>query len=439
MKQYPRMQEFGKLTEELRLYAQLKTEYGAVGVAGILADAGKALQSSLTRLKRLPADRELARQEPNDLAGIRALRPKGPRRLWRAFDGRAYADRLEGALLGRMAGCTLGAPVEGWPIGGMKALAEENGDAFPPTDYWRRVPNPKSKRYGMSSREEYTRGKLAGVPVDDDIIYTLLGLLIVEDHGPGFTVDDVGKAWLKYLPLACTAEKVALENLKKGLPASRAGSRNNPFCEWIGADIRADPWGYMAPGWPEQAAEMAYRDAFISHRRQGIYGEMFFAAAIAAAFDCDDPVDALRIGLTEIPRQCTLAKAVRWALRIAPEIKDYAQARAAVDAAYNGMHNVHTINNACLTVWGITIGGRDFSRVIGETVAMGLDNDCTAATAGSIVGAVVGKKGVPAKWHKNFNNTIHSYLIARKRFLIDGVLKRFSKQARMVHGISDKP
>ena len=33
----------------------------------------------------------------------------------------------------------------------------------------------------------------------------------------------------------------------------------------------------------ERAAAMAYRDAYLSHRRQWIYGEMFFAAAVAAA------------------------------------------------------------------------------------------------------------------------------------------------------------
>ena len=163
-----------------------------------------------------------------------------------------YPDRLEGALLGRMAGCTLGAPVEGWPIDKMQALAEENGNAFPPEDYWSWVPEPKSKRYQMSRREEYTRSGLAGVPVDDDVAYTLLGLLIIEEFGPDFTTDDVGRAWLKYLPYACTAEQVALNNLSKGIPPKQAGSKNNPYCELIGADIRADPWGYMAPGWPEK-------------------------------------------------------------------------------------------------------------------------------------------------------------------------------------------
>jgi ADP-ribosylglycohydrolase len=355
--------------------------------------------------------------------------------MWSSFQAAAYADRIEGALLGRMAGCTLGAPVEGWSIWQMETLAKENNEPFPPADYWTSVPNGLHLRYEMSARRDYTREAMNGVPVDDDIAYTLLGLLVLEDYGPRFTVAQNGDAWRKYLPYACTAERVALENLKAGVPAEKAAERNNPYCEWIGADIRSDPWGYMAPGWPEMAADMAYRDAYLSHRRQGIYGEMFFSAAIAAAFAVDDPVEALRIGLTEIPADCTLAHAVRWALRTAPEVRDYRQARDAVDRRFKGMHKVHTVNNACLTVFGIAIGGRDFTRVIGETVAMGRDNDCTAATAGSIVGAVVGKRGIPPHWYKRFHNTVHSYLIGRRKFTIAGLVGRFTVQARRTHGL----
>ena len=115
---------------------------------------------------------------------------------------------------------------------------------------------------------------------------------------------------------------------------------------------------------------------------------------------------ALEIGLTEIPRRCALAREIRWALKRAPRIRDYRQARAAVDQRYKGMHVVHTINNACLTIWGLTIGGRDVPRVIGETVAMGMDNDCTAATAGSIFGAAYGIKAIPGRWTRPFNNKI---------------------------------
>jgi ADP-ribosylglycohydrolase len=399
----------------------------------LLTGTERILKSVLIRMRQLPVDRALAQREPNDLRAIRQLRPSGPRRLWSRFDSGTYRDRMEGALLGRMAGCTLGAPVEGWSIPNMQNLAREKGDKFPPTDYWNYVNDPTSKRYDTSPIEAYTRSKMNGVPVDDDIVYTLLGLLVVEEFGPAFTVEQNGAAWMKYLPMACTAEKVALDNLKAGIPARKAGEKNNPYCEWIGADIRADPWGYMAPGWPEKAAEMAWRDAYMSHRRNGIYGAMFFAAAISAAFTVNDPVEALKIGLTEIPLDCALAKAVRWAFRQAPRIRNYRQAREAVDRHFAGMYNFHTINNACLTIWGITIGGTNFTKVIGETVAMGLDNDCTAATAGSIVGAVVGKKRIPKHWYKSFNNTVWSYLIGKPKFRIDDLARRFEKQAEKTH------
>ena len=430
---YHRMPDLSRLAGELELFARLESEYGARGVVPILEKAEKALRVAIAQARGLPADPRQSAEEPNDLPGIRAKRPAGPRRLWKSFDPRRYADKVHGALLGRMAGNILGAPVELWPVERMAALARENGEAFPPTDYWSFVPDPSELRYGISRRDAYTRGGMNGVPVDDDIGYTLLGLLILEEHGPSFTVGDVGKAWLKYLPLAFTAEEVALRNLKAGVPAAKAAEKDNPYCEWIGADIRADPWGYAAPGWPERAAELAWRDATISHRRQGIYGEMLFAAAISAAFAVDDPVEAIQAGLTEIPRSCALSRAVRWALQAAPSIHDWRDARAAVDARFPGMNPVHTVNNACLTVFGITIGGADLGEVIGQTVAMGLDNDCTAATAGSITGAVLGRRGIPVKWHCHFNDTVHSYLIGKKRFTISGLVRRFAVQAARVH------
>jgi len=229
--------------------------------------------------------------------------------------------------------------------------------------------------------------------------------------------------------MACTAEHVALENLRKGIPAEKAGETDNPYAAWIGADIRSDPWGYLAPGLPEKAAEMAYRDAYLSHRRTGIYGEMFFSAVIAAAFMVDDPVKALEMGLAEIPAECALAQTVRWALEMAPSVTDYRKARALVDERFASMSIVHTLNNACLTIWGLTIGGTDITRVIGETVAMGLDNDCTAATAGSIAGAIAGREGVPPHWTARFNNSVHTYINGHQRLAIDAVIDRFTAMA----------
>lgn len=423
----------GDLGWQFRVFAELKHEQGAKGVDRAFERACNDVQRALNKLKKMPVDRRLEKREPSDLPTILKLRPRSTKRkLWERFDPKAYADRLEGSLMARAAGCTLGAIVEIFPVQRMADLAKHMKVDFPPTDYWPKAANPFNKRYGMSYGYEYTRGQMDGIPVDDDLVYTQLGLLIMEEYGPKFTTADVGKAWLKYLQFACTAEEIALRNLKAGVPAAKVALKDNPYLEWIGADIRSDPWAYMAPAWPEMAAKFAYRDAYISHRRNGIYGEMFFSAAEAAAFAVDDPIEAIEIGLGEIPKACRLAADVKWALRVGPKIKNYKAGRAAVDKRFAGMNAVHTNNNACLTIFGLFIGGLDVTKVIGHTVAMGMDNDCTAATAGSIVGAIVGKRGVPRHWTRQFNNKMHTFLIGQPTFAIDDVLERFAAQAQRV-------
>jgi len=315
----------------------------------------------------------------------------------------------------------------------MEKLAREASTPFPPTDYWTKIKDPYNERCYRFIREDYTRQKMTAALPDDDITYTLLGLFIAEEYGLDFTTVDVGKAWVKYLPMACTAEEVALNNLKNGIPAETAAEVDNPYYQWIGADIRSDPWGYIAPGYPELAAEMAWRDAYLSHRRNGIYGEMFFSAVISAAFTVDSPMEAVRVGLSEIPAECELAKAVKWTIAEAKNIHDYKSARAAVDKKFAGMSHIHTINNACLTIFGLSIGGTDMTKVISETVAMGMDNDCTAATAGSIVGAVIGKSRVPEYWYKPFNNRVATYLNGNPEFKITDVVQRFITLATKIY------
>lgn len=424
------IEEFRKLTEQTELWMRDRLDREAPGARekaeALLAELARRLEE----LRELPDAPERLRREPSALAEIRALRPAADRAPC-PLDPERLESRMAGALNGRLAGCTLGAIVEMNSIGDMEAHAEYDRMSFPPEDYWRTAGQPSwQRRYLTGIPQDYTRSRMCGVPVDDDIAYTQLGLLILEECGRGFTTADVGRMWLKYLPMACTAEEVALRNLKQGIPAELAGDTENPYREWIGADIRSDAWGYAAAGNPELAAEWAYRDAMLSHRWNGVYGEMYFSAAIAAAFTVDHPREALELALGEIPAECAMADAVRWALDRADGIRDYREARAAVDGRFGEMSCVHTLNNAALTVFGLVLGGRDFTRVIGETVAMGLDNDCTAATAGSIAGAVIGIENIPEQWTRNFNDVSFSYLNGVERFSIRGMTERFLRFAR---------
>ncbi len=426
---YPKGEDLFYLAAVANNWADLAIEHQDPDVLDEVKKLAEQIKAATERIKNLPGNKELCAAEPNDLEGIFALAPKH-----RSYPENKlpedYKERLMGAVIGRAAGCILGAIVEGYEIDYMKAWAAHHGDAFPPEDYFSAAPGmPGTVRYTKSKNEEYLKQNLKICPVDDDIGYMQLALLILEEYGCDFTTNDVGKAWAKYLPMAYTAEEVALNNVKAGVEGIHAAEGENPFVNLIGGAIRADTWGYVCPGNPERAAVLAYRDGYLTHRRTGLYGEMYFAAVIAAAFRCKTPFEALYEGLNYIPENSLMAKSVRWALEYRKNITDYQSARDAVDKKFYGMPIAHTLNNACLTIFALQIGGNDYSKVISECVAMGLDNDCTTATAGSIFGAVYGIDAIDPKWYRPFNGKMDSYFNGVEPFEFTDFVDRVTKQA----------
>jgi ADP-ribosylglycohydrolase len=346
--------------------------------------------------------------EPSLLPLIRDERPDGPRRL-PVPDGDQLADCLLGAWLGRCAGCMLGKPVEGWTRENIEKLLRA-ADAYPLDDYF---PPVKKLPQGLKwhpSYDECLRGNITHGARDDDTDYTVLGLHVLEAHGPQFEPKHVAQEWLLRLPYhkTYTAERVAYRNFVNDLWPPQSAVVMNPYREWIGAQIRADGFGYGAPGWPEKAAEFAWRDASISHTKNGIYGEMFFAALIAACLALDDLEEAIEVALSEIPRNCRLAEAIRdmlvWCCDSWEECWDKIMAK------YGHYHPVHTINNACLVLLGLLHSEGDFTKAISIAVMGGLDTDCNGATAGSVMGALLGARDLPKHWTDPLHDTLHSAL-----------------------------
>ena len=351
-------------------------------------------QSLYDELDALEPDASFPYEEPSDLEAIRALRPDGPRRMDLALSDDGIRDRIHGAWLGRAAGCSLGKPVEGWPRKRIDDYLAATG-ALPLDDYIPYTEGSISPRLKSS-----TRDNIEFMARDDDMDYPILGLLALESKGAELTSRNIANTWLGRMPFhfLYTAESVAYRNFVNRRWPPESATWRNPYREWIGAQIRADVFGWVTPGWPEKAAELAYRDASISHVKNGIYGEMFVAAMLAAAFVTSDVDEIVSIGLSEIPAKCRLAEAVHDTLAWCRESSGWEDVWDRIHGKYGHYYGVHTINNAALVVMGLVFGAEDYENGIVVTVRGGWDTDCNGATVGSILGAKFGANALPEKW-----------------------------------------
>lgn len=378
-------------------------------------------QTVLDTIQQTPIRKGFPFVEPDELAAIRKARQSSAAvRAW--FGNRkAYADRLHGALLGRICGCMLGKPVEGWWSGEIAHTARATGN-WPLTDYLRFPTGPEDRAIRKSKprrrlhsdwHRTVTLPGMRGMVEDDDINYTTIGFGIVKQFGPEFTTLDVASYWGSNVPIlhTCTAERVAYRNLFAGILPPESATFRNPYREWIGAQIRADYFGYANPGDPERAAEWAWRDARMTHVRNGIYGEMWVAAMLAAAFTTPEWPSVIRAGLAQIPSKSRLHADVTRVLALYSGGASYEEAVAAVHAQWDErrFHDwCHTNSNAQIVAIGLLYGGDDYGLTITRAVMPGFDTDCNGATCGSLWGARHGAAAIPSDWTRPIADTVRT-------------------------------
>jgi ADP-ribosylglycohydrolase len=259
---------------------------------------------------------------------------------------------------------------------------------------------------------ETTLGNIRGSARDDDIDYTILALELIERHGSSLRTQDIAEEWLSRLPFlqTFTAERATYRNLVNGVPVDTAGQELNPYREWIGAQIRGDMFGYVHAGNPRAAAVAAWSDAVLSHRGNGIYGEMWVAAMVAAAFTSAGPLAAIAESLHHIPPRSRLHEALQFVVGLHLEGQSWESAVSHIRERFGRYHAVHTINNAALVAAGLLWGAGDFTQSICLTVCGGWDTDSNGATAGSVAGVLVGLGNLPAKWTEPLENQVRSTL-----------------------------
>ena len=319
-----------------------------------------------------------------------------------------YYTKVLGGWLGRCIGSQLGAPLE-----------------LRPYFYIRR-------RY--RTLNNYIKN-ITGNEVNDDEMYEIVALLTLEQYGIDFTVDQLAQAWQDRLyKLYFTAEKAALINLwRRNLRPPQTAIQNNPYYDFIGAQMRGEIWGLISPGCPEVATEYAKTDASISHFGEGIYGEIYIAGLIASSFFSQDsqelipeilhrfiPPDSLYYSIIE---KCLEwhAKYSDWKLARAQLMQNWKTVRTMLRKQAKSfkrkfilgipkIHEIHVLPNAGIVTLGLLYGDGDFEKSICITALCGYDTDCNTGNVGAILGVQKGADQIPLKWKEPLGDRFNTYV-----------------------------
>ncbi len=308
-----------------------------------------------------------------------ATRP--PRRPRITLNETDYRDRVLACWLGKTIGGTLGMPFEG--------------------------------KTDLNDLTFYS--KVGSEPAaNDDLDLQMLWLKAMEEHEGRLDAVGLAPYWLRYVPVDWNEYGVAKANLRMGLLPPLSGEfRNARWKHSNGAWIRSEIWACLYPGSPLRAAQMGWEDASVDHgAAEGTLAEVFTASLESAAFVERDRDRLIAFGLSMIPDESRVARAVRTAVEAKQAGKDWMAAREDVIRATEDLGWFQAPRNVAFTIIGWLYGDGEFGRSICTAVNCGDDTDCTGATLGSILGILGGTSAIPERWRKPIGDRIVSVAVS---------------------------
>ena len=350
-------------------------------------------------------------------------------RAVRSLSAAEYYEKVHGAWLGQAVAGALGMSVEGMHKQELKPFLEEIGQ-WPLTDYIKTV--SPSRKARQSRRQQYTADNWGptGFGPDDDSLYQIANLLLIEEKGPEITSQDIADKWLASFSVfeaqnCGRAVRVTEKLLKQGVRPPESG--RHELGEYMGGQMKGEFWGFLLPGNPAAAAEYGRIDGEVSFHTDGLYGEMFMAALTAEAFFESDPQKLLQAGLAVIPTDCDYARCIRDVMEWhAQWPDDWEKAHEQIDAKWapEGDKNRRVFPNNAVNALALLYGQGDFEKTISIAVMAGWDTDTNAGDVGPVMGVVLGPEAIAEKWTKPIANILRSDVKGAEEWKIDELARR---------------
>lgn len=265
---------------------------------------------------------------------------------------------------------------------------------------------------------------------NDDITYELAYVDMFAKKGYEITSEDVAYAWLELISDGYSAERVALENLRRGILPPESGRCGNYFSDWIGAQMRTPIHGMLAPADPALAARLAVDDSVVSHSNSGILGGMFNAVMVSLAFSEKDIRTLLEKAVSMIPDDSEYYKVVSDTLDLCKEISDWETAWHICEKRYQEYNWIHAYPNAAAEVIALWYGNMDFEETCHIIAMEGQDVDCTAAPVLNVLAVMLGPECIEEKWKDPIGDTILTTMRRIRKLTVEELIDQTCDSVR---------
>lgn len=260
-------------------------------------------------------------------------------------------------------------------------------------------------------RDGYLKETYDGRPgLYDDIYMDLTFVEVFEKEGLDAPASSFAKAFANADYMLWHANQCARYNILNGIMPPDSGHwLNNPCAEDIDFQIEADFAGLMSPGMVNTSAEISDKIGHIMNYGDGWYGGVYVAAMYALAFVSDDMNYVVEEALKVIPAESLYAQCMQDVIQWHKENPDDWKACwqkvhdkwdndiGCPHGVFNDFNIDAKINSAWILV-GLLYGEKDFGKTTDISTRCGDDSDCNPASAGGILGTMLGYSQIPAYW-----------------------------------------
>lgn len=293
-------------------------------------------------------------------------------------------DKIAGGWAGKMIGVTYGAPTE----------FHAQGKTFEDSIKW--IPSD-----------------VKGSIWQDDIYVQLTFLMAMDRYGIDAPAKKFQELFAKAGYQLWHANVQARKNYFDSIFPPQSGQPEyNLHADDIDFQIEADYIGFMCPGMPQTANQIADKIGHIMNYGDGVYGGVFVAALYAEAYFENDISKIIDKALLSIPAESDYSKIVKDVILLHQHFpQDWRAAWAELQAKWGSVQiceagttfNIDAKLNGAYIVMGLLYGEGDPVKTMEISTRCGQDSDCNPSNAMAVLGVIKGLSGLPVEYRDAVN------------------------------------